>query len=135
MTNTENNTVATENTNTETARKSRKDIPLGNRFANLPVFGADNAPAVARDDVLTLAEVAELANRSKLTATKYLREAEVDAVCLVPTGSVGRPAPAYPRELVEAAIGDRFGPAPVAPAAAEADDLLAAAAEIAGSIG
>ncbi len=93
---------------TPAPRKSRKDIPLGNRFAGLPIFGTDGAPSFARDDVLTLTEVALLAGRSKLTASKYLKNAEggaVEAVCLIPSASVGRPSPAYARADVERALG------------------------------
>lgn len=118
----------TNNTNNTTSRKSRKDIPLGNRFADLPTFGEDNAPAFKRDEVLTLTEVALLAGKTKITASKYLANPPaggdpVHAVVLVPTSSsgIGRPAPAYPRQDVERALG-------MVDVHAAADAMMAAAA-------
>jgi hypothetical protein len=139
-TNTENteNTVNTENVSAdagEVVRVTRKGVPLGNRFAALPVLGDENSPFGDRAAVMTLKEVAEYASRSRVTATKYLANAGVEAVCLIPTGSVGRPAPAYLREDVEAAISAASG---VTDAQEAADSFMQeadAALESHGSLG
>lgn len=127
----------TENTapeSVEAARPSRAGVPLGNRFAELPALGAEGVD-IDRADVMTLKEVAEFSARSRVTATKYLANAGVEAVCLIPTGSVGRPAPAYLRSDVEAAIAQATG---VTDAQEAADAFMAdadSALESHGSLG
>ena len=93
------------NNNNKTLRKSRAGVALGNRFSALPFFGEQGSPALKRTEVLTLQEASLLAGRTKLTTNRYLKQCEINPVCLVRAEGRGRPSPAYSRQEVEQSFG------------------------------